>query len=148
MRLEINCLRQWINFYLQLRCGASLTHYEAVSAEQVCYFVNSGSEANDLALLMARLYTGNKDIVALRNAYHGVSLGTMATCGHSTWRHDLGTAGVLHAMNPDGYRGAFGSDADAYAADMEDLIRRVSRRLAAQLLFTFYTSPFSRPSLN
>ena len=28
---------------------------------KVCYFVNSGSEANDLALLMARAYTGNYD---------------------------------------------------------------------------------------
>src|SRR2546430_11125602 len=34
---------------------------------KVCYFVNSGSEANDLALLMARAYTGNYDIIALRN---------------------------------------------------------------------------------
>ncbi|HTD67886.1 MAG TPA: aminotransferase class III-fold pyridoxal phosphate-dependent enzyme, partial [Candidatus Limnocylindria bacterium] len=30
---------------------------------KVCYFVNSGSEANDLALLMARLYTGNYDVI-------------------------------------------------------------------------------------
>ena len=33
---------------------------------KVCYFVNSGSEANDLALLMARAYTGNYDVIALR----------------------------------------------------------------------------------
>ena len=38
---------------------------------KVCYFVNSGSEANDLALLMARASTGNYDVIALRNAYHG-----------------------------------------------------------------------------
>src|SRR5262252_6330634 len=38
---------------------------------KVCYFVNSGSEANDLALMMARLYTGNFDTIALRNCYHG-----------------------------------------------------------------------------
>ena len=35
----------------------------------VVYFVNSGSEANDLAHMMASLYTGNHDIVALRNCY-------------------------------------------------------------------------------
>src|SRR5438477_1360093 len=45
---------------------------------KVCYFVNSGSEANDLALLMARAYTGNYDVIALRNAYHGGSTLTMA----------------------------------------------------------------------
>ncbi|KAK5611592.1 hypothetical protein CRENBAI_014683 [Crenichthys baileyi] len=37
----------------------------------VCYFVNSGSEANDLALRLAWHYTGNKDIITLENAYHG-----------------------------------------------------------------------------
>ena len=35
------------------------------------YLVNSGSEANDLAIMMARLYTGNYDIISLRNSYHG-----------------------------------------------------------------------------
>lgn len=40
--------------------------------KSVC-FVNSGSEANDLAMLMARLYTGNQDILSLRNCYHGMS---------------------------------------------------------------------------
>src|SRR4029434_9156443 len=37
---------------------------------KVFYFVNSGSEANDLALLMARAYTGNYDVISLRNASH------------------------------------------------------------------------------
>ena len=37
------------------------------------YFVNSGSEANDLAIQMARLFTGHSDIVGIRNAYHGGS---------------------------------------------------------------------------
>lgn len=38
---------------------------------KVCYFVNSGSEANDLAVLMARAYTQNYDVISLRTAYHG-----------------------------------------------------------------------------
>lgn len=104
---------------------------------QVCYFVNSGSEANDLALLMARVYSSNKDIVCLRNCYHGVSLGTMPACGHSTWRHDVGTSGMLHAMNPDPYRGAFGADSEAYAKDLQDLVRAGSSgRLAGFLAET------------
>ncbi|MFL5401770.1 MAG: aminotransferase class III-fold pyridoxal phosphate-dependent enzyme, partial [Gemmatimonadales bacterium] len=37
----------------------------------VTYFVNSGSEANDLAVSMARLFTGHTDVIALRNGYHG-----------------------------------------------------------------------------
>jgi alanine-glyoxylate transaminase / (R)-3-amino-2-methylpropionate-pyruvate transaminase len=43
------------------------------SGLSVCYFVNSGSEANDLAIMMARLKTGAYDVIALRNAYHGTS---------------------------------------------------------------------------
>eukprot|EP00892_Ulva_mutabilis_P002333 jgi/Ulvmu1/120/UM001_0124.1 len=101
---------------------------------KVAYFVNSGSEANDLALLMARTYSGHKDIVCLRNAYHGVSLGTMATCGHSSWRHDVGTSGVLHALNPDPYRGAFGADTNAYAHDVKDLIQSASSGRVAGFL--------------
>ena len=39
----------------------------------VTYFANSGSEANELAILMAREFTGNNDVIALRNGYHGGS---------------------------------------------------------------------------
>src|SRR5205807_1178581 len=37
----------------------------------VCYFVNSGSEANELALRMARARTWSKDVIVLEHAYHG-----------------------------------------------------------------------------
>jgi len=37
----------------------------------VCYFVNSGSEANELALRLAKAYSGQKDIIVIDNAYHG-----------------------------------------------------------------------------
>ena len=39
---------------------------------QVVYFVNSGSESNDLAMLMARLYTGNYDIISMRYFVHEI----------------------------------------------------------------------------
>src|SRR3970282_2182560 len=38
---------------------------------RVCYFVNSGSEANELALRLARAHTGARDLVVLDAAYHG-----------------------------------------------------------------------------
>ena len=76
---------------------------------KVCYFVNSGSEANDMAMMMARVYTGNYDILALRNAYHGMSPYTMGLTAHSTWRYDLpANLGIVHSMNPDPYRGPWG----------------------------------------
>eukprot|EP00088_Acartia_fossae_P003947 TRINITY_DN11696_c0_g1_i1.p1 TRINITY_DN11696_c0_g1~~TRINITY_DN11696_c0_g1_i1.p1 ORF type:complete len:499 (+),score=87.62 TRINITY_DN11696_c0_g1_i1:38-1534(+) len=73
------------------------------------YFVNSGSEANDLAMFMARLYTGNHDILGFRNAYHGMSPYTMGLTAHSTWKFSVPTGmGVHHIMNPDVYRGLWG----------------------------------------
>ncbi|CAN5522911.1 N/A [soil metagenome] len=94
---------------------------------KVCYFVNSGSEANDLAILMARAYTGNYDMIALRNAYHGGNASGMGLTAHSTWKFNVPHSfGVHHAMTPDPYRGFWGrDDADAgrnYAADVKNLI--------------------------
>src|SRR3984957_190582 len=56
---------------------------------KVCYFVNSGSEANDLALLLARAYTGNFDIIGLRNGYHGGNLSSMGLTAQSTWKFNV-----------------------------------------------------------
>src|SRR3954449_2120058 len=94
---------------------------------KVCYFVNSGSEANDLALLMARAYTGNYDMIALRNAYHGGNASGMGLTAHRTWKYNVPHSfGVHHAITPDPYRGICGrDDADAgrkYAADVRSLI--------------------------
>ena len=94
---------------------------------KVCYFVNSGSEANDLAVLMARAYTGNYDLIALRNAYHGGSPGTMALTSHHTWKFNVPHSfGVQHARMPDTYRGPFGMDdpeaGKKYAADVGELV--------------------------
>jgi alanine-glyoxylate transaminase/(R)-3-amino-2-methylpropionate-pyruvate transaminase len=66
-----------------------------VEWSQVVYFVNSGSEANDMAMMMARLYTGSFDIVALRNAYHGMSPSTMGLTAHSTWKYNVAQVSTL-----------------------------------------------------
>jgi len=94
---------------------------------KVCYFVNSGSEANDLAVLMARAYTGNFDVIALRNGYHGGNASGMALTAHSTWKFNVPHSfGVHHALPPDPYRGIFGrNDPQAgkkYAADVKSII--------------------------
>jgi alanine-glyoxylate transaminase / (R)-3-amino-2-methylpropionate-pyruvate transaminase len=94
---------------------------------KICYFVNSGSEANDLALLMARAYTGNYDAIALRNGYSGGNAATMGLTAHSTWKFNVPHSfGVHHAAVPDPYRGPYGrNDPDAgkkYAADVKQLI--------------------------
>lgn len=94
---------------------------------KVSYFVNSGSEANELALLMARAYTGNYDVIALRNAYHGNTASGMAVTAHSTWKYSVPHSfGVHHAIAPYPYRGPYGyDDPDAawkYADDVKNVI--------------------------
>ncbi|MEY4786631.1 MAG: hypothetical protein RL692_525 [Planctomycetota bacterium] len=95
---------------------------------KVCYFVNSGSEASDLAIMMARAATGNYDVIALRNAYHGGSPGAMALTSHHTWKFNVPHSfGVQHALMPDLYRGIYGADdanaGSKYAADVKSLIQ-------------------------
>ena len=94
---------------------------------KVCYFVNSGSEANDLALLMARAHTGNYDVIALRNAYHGGNAVTMGLTAHRTWKFNVPHSfGVHHTVAADPYRGPWGrDDPDAgknYAADVKNVL--------------------------
>jgi alanine-glyoxylate transaminase/(R)-3-amino-2-methylpropionate-pyruvate transaminase len=94
---------------------------------KVCYFVNSGSEANDLAILMARAYTGTFDVLALRNGYHGGSMQTMGLTSHHTWKFNVPHSfGVHHALFPDRLRGPYGyDDPEAgvkYAGDVKNLI--------------------------
>lgn len=102
--------------------------FPAESNLSVVYFVNSGSDANDLAMLMARAYTGNYDLIALRNGYHGGTAGPMGLTAHSTWKFNTPQGfGVHHAVLPDRYRGPIGYDdaraGEKYAADVVDLIR-------------------------
>jgi 4-aminobutyrate aminotransferase len=92
------------------------------------FFTNSGTEANETAILAARCYTGSPEIVALRHAYHGRSQTGMAMSGLSTWR--LGPAapgGVVFAHNAYCYRCPFGltyPDCEVRCAqDMRELIR-------------------------
>ncbi|MBC8201096.1 MAG: aminotransferase class III-fold pyridoxal phosphate-dependent enzyme [Planctomycetes bacterium] len=95
------------------------------------YFTNSGSEANDLAILMARTYTNNYDVIALRNGYHGGSQGAMGLTAHSSWKFSVPHGfGVHHTVVPDRYRGCFGYDdpesGAKYALDVKDIIERGS----------------------
>lgn len=94
----------------------------------VTYFVNSGTEANDLAIQMARLKTGNSDVIAVRNAYHGNSPAAQGLTSLSTWKFPLGGGGAVHhALNPDPYRSPFKGTPEEIstqsANDIRDLIR-------------------------
>lgn len=109
----------------------------------VTYFTNAGNEANDLAISMARLYTGNDDVIALRNAYHGGSPSSQGLTSHSTWKFPLGAAGgpVHHAINPDPYRSPFtGTPAEIATKSAED-IREIIRYSTPGKIAAFIAEP-------
>lgn len=92
------------------------------------FFTNSGTEANETAILAARCYTGSYEVVALRHSYHGRSALAMAATGQASWK--LGGApapGFVHALNAYCYRCPLGLEYPSCgvrcARDMEDLIR-------------------------
>jgi 4-aminobutyrate aminotransferase-like enzyme len=73
------------------------------------FFTNSGTEANEAAILAARCYTGSTEIVALRYAYHGRSSLAMGLTAQSNWRLGPVTqAGIVHAVNAYCYRCPYG----------------------------------------
>ncbi len=101
------------------------------------FFTNSGTEANETAILTARCYTGNSEVIALRHSYHGRSALAMSLTAHSSWR--LGgvvSPGIVHAVNAYCYRCPFGLSYPSCevkcAQDMEETIRTAtSGKIAA-----------------
>lgn len=54
---------------------------------EVCFFTNSGSEANEMAAFLAKAYTGRHEFVAVQRSYHGRTLLTTALTGQHNWRN-------------------------------------------------------------
>ena len=92
------------------------------------FFTNSGTEADDTAVLAAKIATGNNEVIALRHSYAGRSATALSTIGHSTWKPIASqVAGVVHAHAPYCYRCPFKleypSCGVACADDVEELIK-------------------------
>ncbi|MGE4106104.1 MAG: aspartate aminotransferase family protein [Bacteriovoracia bacterium] len=74
---------------------------------------NSGSEANELAFMAARHATGETMVVNLRHSYHGGTSGTLASCGHHTWRFRAQpVTATTSVVAPYCYRCPFGKTPD------------------------------------
>ena len=94
---------------------------------QKCYFTNSGTEANETAVLAARMYTGNPVILTLRHAYSGRSMLAMSLSAQRPWR--LGGVVdpyVKHVRNPYTFRAPKGMSpeqvVDLCVDDLEETI--------------------------
>jgi len=95
---------------------------------QSSFFTNSGTEANEAALLLARMATGSFDIVALRHGYSGASSLAKSVTAQAPWRAaGIVSVGVAHAINPYCYRCPLGLKYPdcgiACAKDVENLIQ-------------------------
>ena len=109
---------------------------------EVTYFVNSGSEANDLAIMMARMYTGHHDVIALRNSYHGGSPTAMQLTSHHTWKFPgIRPDGIHHAVNPDPFRSPFHGSPEDLALRSVDDIRDVIRYSTPGKVAAFIAEP-------
>ncbi len=91
------------------------------------FFTGSGTEADDTAIMAAKLYTGRQEIVVLRHSYSGRSATALSASGHSTWRPlPAQVAGIVHARAPYCYRCPLKLDYPscglACAEDIEELI--------------------------
>ncbi len=98
----------------------------------VCFFVNSGSEANELALRLARAHTGSREIIALEHAYHGHTQ-ALIDVSHYKFAGPGGQGKPEHthvAPLADPYRGTHrGSGAaDAYVSDLAAVIANLDER--------------------
>jgi 4-aminobutyrate aminotransferase-like enzyme/Ser/Thr protein kinase RdoA (MazF antagonist) len=112
---------------------------------RVCFFVNSGSEANELALRLARTHTGRDDIIVLEHAYHG---NTSTLIDISPYKFDGpgGSGrkpGVHVACLPDDYRGEYrrddsqaGTKYAAHVGEILDAMRKQGHMPAAYIAET------------
>lgn len=106
--------------------------------EWVVHFTSSGAEAIDLALLMARAYTGAIDMLSLRTSYHGATFGAQALTGIAGFRHQVPQlGGVAFLPEPNAYRGVFGPGIQPYLDEIDRAIETsTSGRLAGMILET------------
>ncbi len=102
----------------------------------VVHFTNSGAEAIDLALLMARSHTGNIDMLALASSYHGATFGAQSVTGIAGFRHPVPQlGGVTFVAEPNQYRGIHGEGVQPYLEEVERAISSsTSGRLAGMII--------------
>jgi 4-aminobutyrate aminotransferase-like enzyme/Ser/Thr protein kinase RdoA (MazF antagonist) len=114
---------------------------------RVCFFLNSGSEANELALRLARAHTGTEDVIVLEHAYHGHTTTLVDVSPHKF--EGPGGGGrkpwVHVAPLPDDYRGPYRrSDPDAgprYARHVGEVVEALRAQGRGPATFLAETVP-------
>jgi len=126
------------DFYyeLQVRLAEELAAIAPIQGGARSFFANSGTEAVEACLKLARYATGRQNIVAFIGGFHGRTMGSLAlTASKAIQRRGFGPLmpGVYHAPYPDRYRCPLGSTPDSCADACIDYIEHQ--------LFTHLVSP-------
>ena len=104
-----------------------------------CYFTASGTEADETAVMMAQIFTGKQEVIALRHGYSGRSMLAQSLTAHAPWRAlPTQIAGIKHALSPYCYRCPLGlkypSCEVKCAQDIEELIKTTTTGQPAAFL--------------
>ena len=92
------------------------------------FFTTSGTDADETAIMLAKIYTGRQEIIALRHSYAGRSMNAIAVTGQSPWRIlPTQVPGIKHGLSPYCYRCPLGLEYPSCgvkcAQDIEELIQ-------------------------
>jgi taurine--2-oxoglutarate transaminase len=86
-------------------------------------FTTGGSEANEHALRIARMYTGRHKVLTQWRSFHGQTQGAMSLGGDNRrWANEPGITGIVRFLNPDPYRSLFGADVQKALAHVEEVL--------------------------
>jgi 4-aminobutyrate aminotransferase len=91
------------------------------------YFANSGTEAVEAAIKLARYHTGRKQFIAFRGAFHGRTMGSLALTASKSIQKDGFfplMPGVYHAPYPDAYRCPYGKTPESFALECAEFIEK------------------------
>lgn len=90
------------------------------------YMTNSGSEANEMAVMTARAATGRQMVLSLRHGYHGGTNVPLTLCGHGTWKFPSQPhASVSHVKAPYCYRCPWGKERTTCDLECADEVQEV-----------------------
>jgi len=98
VRQQTGCLQHATTLYLH----PTIAQFAEKLADKMpeglsrTYFTNSGSEANEIAILSCREKTGNTEVIALRNGYHGGTATAMGLTAHGSWKFKSNSAPGIH----------------------------------------------------
>jgi len=105
-------------------------------------FTNSGSEANELALMTARHATGETQVMSLKHGYHGGTSAPLAHCGHYNWRfRSQPVSGVIHAQAPYCYRCPFNKKEESCALECANDVGKTIQTTTHGKIAAFIAEP-------